>query len=772
MSRTHPNWRGTGYTDERRRDSYQDTWRAVDDRARGRDYNRDVDKDRDRPSIRRDSRDGRDARDAKDMRDHKDFREPRGIPDSRSPRDLRAPRLDTAIPSGPRNSSAVNSPASSRGGKQSARPTPTELFPDKTLPCLAAATPATPFTPKAKDPKLQGLVESTHRWGKTWQELQLLQQRRDQLRREAPRRQQQAAMLGSGSADFPPYLEFEARFKKRDWAECAELDKQIKSVEQRYCQELEEAVSAFPTAHTPKAPESVAAKDPSVSALEARFDEFATRAEEQQKQLTEATNEIRSLLATNKKSNQDFATLRADFTALKSDYDKLEDENSRLRDRIIRLSADVDGKITAIESRINKPIQNVVPVEEFDQAKSSLKSLANKINEQSESSKEFKEKFEASERAQQAIDSKVEKLENQMESLDFGRMDEIIGFWLNHDLGRKVLAMEEYVNSIRNGSKSVDASIQGVQREMQSLKSQLTNHRSVPSEPSPAALPSQRAFDSLLREKLGAVEQSLKLMVKKHAEAQDDLIGGLIDEKDHRIESLEKTLDFMARQKEGTEARANSLYDRVQSVTDNLNARLSEFGEKRLGHRVDRVDLELSNVKKAVSEVRREVSELSNNIGQLENHYQELSGIGSPTAAYDAFVKSEVKGELEDTKKRLEALGLSVRSLDSQWSNVSSKQMAERIIQQLNPSAQSIEARVTKTEDATLRLRQDVTALVKSYSDFHEKLAMATTGEKRRASSQSPRLDGKKRKLEANGHNPVPPQRNGSVGREIQRSAS
>ncbi|KAI1639332.1 hypothetical protein F4809DRAFT_136889 [Biscogniauxia mediterranea] len=578
-------------------------------------------------------------------------------------------------------------------------------------------------------------------------------------------------MLGSGSTDFPPYLEFEARFKKREWAECAELDKQIKTIEQRYCQELEEAVSAFPTSHTPKAPESVAAKDPSVSALEARFDEFATRAEEQQKQLAEATNEIRSLLATNKKSNQDFAALRADFKALKSDYNKLEEENSRLRDQIIGLSADVDEKMIAVESRINKPVQNVATVEEFDQAKSSLKSLASKVNEQLESNKELKKKLEASEVAQQAIDSKVGKLENQMESLDFGRMDEIIDFWLNHDLGRKVLAMEECVNSIRNGPKSLDASIQKVQREMQYLKLQLTNGQAVSSESSPAELPSQRAFESLFREKLGAVEQSLKLMVKKHAEAQDELMGGLIDEKDHRIESLEKNFDFMARRQDGAEARINSLYDRVQSVTDNLNARLSEFGEKRLGHRVDRVDLELSNVKKAVSDVRKEVSELSNNIGQLENHYQELSGTGSPTAAYDAFVKSEVKGELEDTKKRLEALGMSVRSLDSQWSNVSSKQMAERIIQQLNPSTQSIEARVTKTEDATNRLRQDITALIKSFGDFHEKLTMASTGEKRRA-SQSPRLDGKKRKLETNGHNSVPLQQNGSVNCEFQRSAS
>ncbi|KAI5918954.1 hypothetical protein F4810DRAFT_529752 [Camillea tinctor] len=783
MKPPHTNWRGTGYNDERR-DSYNsraNTWRSDErDRGRDREYVRDSERDRDRHPIRRESRDGRDGRDAGDERGRREPREPQGAPDSRSPKrhnePPRAPRIQTAIPTGPRKSPSVNSPASSRGGKQSARPTPTELFPDKTFPSPITPAPTTPFTPKAKDPKLQGYFERMHKCSKTWQELQSLQQRKDQLLHDAPQRQNEAAFLRTNSADFPAYLEFEAKFRERESAECADLDKRIRSAEQRLWQKFEEAATSYPTSHALKPPEPVVVKDPAISSLEARFDEFTTRAEQQQKQLAEATNEIRSLLAAKEKSDQDLVVLQTDVQVLKSDYSKLEAENARLRDQISGLNADVDMRIVAAESRITESVPNTAMVEEVGRIKSSFEILTDRENEQSKWKNKIEERLKASEGAQHVVNSKVEKLGNQMENLDFDTIDEINDFWVNHDLRRKVLADEKNVNSLRTRVESLDKTIQEVQQEILSLKSQHTRPQPVASESSSAtALPSRQAFETLFREKLGPVEKSLRSMMMKHAKAQDELIGGMIDDSNNKIQNLEEKV---TRQMDGKEARINSLEARVQSTAiepealNDFAVRIAELQEKRLSPRVDKIAMGLSKVEK-------EVSELSTNIGQLENHYQELNGVSSPAAAYDAFIKSEIKGELDDTKRKVEALGLSVRSLDSQWSNVNSKQMAERILQQLNPLAQSIEARITKAENRFQQeqaiLRRDQTDLVENFRSMHGMLAAVSAtsiGDKRPAPS-SPQSEAKKRKLETNGRDSLPPLRNGSVSSsEFQRSAS
>ncbi|KAI0008471.1 hypothetical protein F4779DRAFT_618578 [Xylariaceae sp. FL0662B] len=737
---SYSSWRISGYGDDRRR-TYE-SYKPSDDSNSPRD--RAGDRSLDRAPMRRDSREARDPRDFRHERSSAEVRK-----DGEAQKRL---HIDTRVADGPTRSSN-NSPASVRSGPQSARPTPIEPVAEKgTKVNRVSSSAAAPITPKASDPRLQEAFESVHKCWETSHELIWLRLMRDKLMQEDPQRRFELGKVASKTDDYAPYSEFQRRFNESDGIKRDELDRRIQDAERQQLQYVERVVSTFASQ---KPQPAVVAKSPSVSALEVKVEEI-------QKHFSESQGQVQFLLGEHQKSAQAVNTLQTEVKVLESKNTVLETENSNLKNQLADLRLGTKRDMESIGSRVESLTANKASSADLTQAMSELQGLKTRVegqagesNRMRENVDQLSEQFQSSATKQNDVEGKIEVFGRKLIDFDPGLYNEMADTWVGHDVMNQVASLRKDFQSLRKNEVLV--------KEMRRDIGILQKLQSAPATSSPVSggvlesrqtAPSDEHLHEVVEEKLKSYQERILEILRTNQDGMIEFCGNEIDAlkdrltvletkaavPDTRINNVSPSLDS------DIPARVASLESQVathQSMADSehltgLDVRIKSIEDNKFGFRIDRIEID---------------------INKRLRDFQTF---------FDSF-KATVDQQSKDILQRIEALNLSVRTLDSQWSNLSTKQMAERIIQCINPYGQQVEGRITGVENRVGRVEQEVISWATDMKDLMQDLP---SGGKRPASpSQLPDDQAKKRRIETNGrYNLVPVLRSNGSGHDVNGS--
>ncbi|KAI0378352.1 hypothetical protein F5Y04DRAFT_148541 [Hypomontagnella monticulosa] len=625
----------------------------------------------------------------------RDSRDSRGV---RSPRDTRKDaghsknlHLDTKFPDGPRRSvsSSTNSPASAM---PSARPTPTEPAAHRMAKGSALSNTVSATIPKAKDPKLQEVFQVLYKWSETSQSRTLLKLRKDALFRENKQRQDECHKVANKAGDYSPYSEFQRRFEESGKVEVGNVSKQLSKLDQQYAEELENVISSISShasiklqaAQAVEAAHSAAERN-SLQTLEDKFAEFQKQASEQQKQNIDAQGQIQALLRDQKKSLDALDTLDKDFKSLKSDYGALQSENLQLKQQVASL---VSMKGT--------------------QDKSDLQSVMARMDE---------------------VEAKATTFANIVEGLDIETFEEIIETWVDHDFKNKVPANERTVVALRQDLKSFrestasrfnesDSRIQETRKTLDAVK----HERRAEPQPKSQISDGQLELRAYVEEKL----KSLTDVVQQTVADSSDACGEMVDEVGQRVEKIEALAKILEQSNGSNKIRIDKMDASLQQI-----AAEERTGIERLGRRVE-----------ALEGTTSKTIDLEKRVYGL----QQASANKGPSNS--DLIVNVLSSQLEEVKSRLSALEVVTRTLDTQWANIGSTHMANRIIEQLNPYSQKNEVQLAGIEKEIQQLKDRI---LNAEQQFRSSRIDAKTAppDGKRHSSPGPTADEilKKRKL-------------------------
>ncbi|KAI5864213.1 hypothetical protein GGS23DRAFT_595850 [Durotheca rogersii] len=663
-------YRSSAYEDERRRASYH-----------GQSYrpNEDWDKARDTDPARQESRDLRDARGDRDNRAA--TTSPR--PARRETDSLHRLQTGTRTPAdgSKRSASLNNSPTSALSTPTSARPVFAEAASERTTKS-STVTPISsimPSAPRASNPEVQEILEALHKWSEASGELATLRLQRDKVVREGSCRQEELSRAKNKVDDFAPFSEFQQRFDDRDKADCEAIDKKIQESSRRYQENLDRAISRLFSQVTTQSQAAAASKNESISALEAKYASLQKQTSEQQEQISQAQAQIQSVLDERDKWSNAFHALSNEFEVLKKDHGALESQNRELQQQCtaLKLAKQMAPGMEELKTQAEGQAADTKGVRD-DMARLSrdVQSFAAQAHD---------------------IEDKVSKFMAKVEDLDMETYNEILEAWIDHDFKNKILINEKGVVALRQDLKSLrdaaetwanqsDARFRDIQRSLEAGPN-----------PGPIGITSgglkpeeNQQMRTYVEEKL----EGLKIAMQTTVTESGDVCAEMVDELGARVDKLAAAIDEVGRLKAASDntdivAQISSSERITTQLTEDLRGlenRFASLESRKLGTRIDGIDRGLANL-----------------AAQIRNTQQSSGGNGI-TPALDAAIQG-IKFDLDDTRNRLEALELSVRTLDSQWSNLNSKQMADRMFQYLEPYGQRNEVRVTSVEKEVSRLK-------------------------------------------------------------------
>ncbi|KAI1471897.1 uncharacterized protein F4812DRAFT_198010 [Daldinia caldariorum] len=695
--------RVSGFEDERRRPYGGDSYKPSEERQTPRDHSRDLSKEFDRDKDR--DRDRNMVPGQRDSADAKDTRSPRSIRrDMGNPKDL---KIDTrAPPTGPRRTmSDVYSPASGPNSlpASSVRPTPTEPAAISILRATGQCSPiVAPNIPKPKDPKLQEVFEAMYKWNETSQERVLMILRRNNSLREDNRRRSELSKVANKVNDYAPYSEFQRRFDESRKSERDEVSTNLTKLDHRCAEDLERAVSAI-TSSKPQV-----ADNTSLQALEARFAEFQKQSSEQQKQISRAHAQIETLRSDREMSSQAFNNLDKNFKMLKSDFNALQSENLQLKKQI----ADLDA----------------------------LKKTQDDMNRLSKDFGSFTSRVDD-------VEGKVATFMGKVEDLDMETYNEILGIWIDHDFKSKVFTNEKAIVALRRDFNSFqetavsrfeknDSSIQETRKLVEDVESSRPAASQMGNE-TPIDKHEQNVF-------IGNKLDEFKKVIEKTVTTSNDVCADMVDEVSARMDKVEvdvKTLGQL-------------LHSKHPDMTIQINKLKQAMEEQRA---------ELENLQTRLKLLENEgfdpkINPLIIRLAHVEEDMRHLQQSNAPGAATDSdAVMNAIKSDMEDAKKRFEALEFSIKTLDHQWANISTRQMAAHILQHLDNYGQRNESRIASVENEVKKLRDKLAILEHNLTLLRDpkhlvNIIKASPLGKRPASPASPAEDpAKKRKLDTKG---------------------
>ncbi|KAK6955322.1 hypothetical protein Daesc_002955 [Daldinia eschscholtzii] len=670
-----------------------------------RDHSRDPSKefDRDRDRGRNTVQGQRDSGDAKNTRSPNNIRK-----DMDNPKDL---RLDTKVPTGPRRAvSDVYSPASGPNSlpASSARPTPTEPAPSGILKATGQCSPVvTPSMPKIKDPRLQEVFEAMYKWNEISQERVLMNLRKSNFSREDSRRHSELNKIASKVNDYAPYSEFQRRFEESQKSERDEISTNITKLEHQFAEALERVVSSITSSITSSKPQ--VAEKTSLQALEAKFAEFQKQNSEQQKQISKACAEIETLRSDKEVSDQAFNSLDKDFRVLKSDYNALQAENSQLKKQI----ADLD----------------------------SLKKTQDGLDRLSKDFESFTTRVDD-------VEGKVATFMRKVEDLDMETYNEILGTWIDHDFKSKVFSNEKTIIALRQDFSSFqeiavsrfeknDSFIQETRKFMEDVESS----RPAVSQLGRETSANQHEQDVSIENKLDA----FKKVMEKTVASSGDICADMVDEVGARVDKIEANVKALGQLFDSKHPDVTMQISKLKQTEEEQRAELEDLRTRLNSLEAEGLDTKLNQL----------IIRLANAEENLR--YLQQSNAAGGTSVSDA-VMSAIRSDMEDAKKRFDALEFSIRTLDSQWANLNTRQMAGHILQHLDTYGQRNEGRITNAENEVRKLRDKVILLERSLTSLRDPKYLANLIKaspplgKRPASPGSPADDpAKKRKLDTKG---------------------
>ncbi|GAP85708.2 hypothetical protein SAMD00023353_1300120 [Rosellinia necatrix] len=714
-----PNWSmGKSYTDERRNP--------------GAPYDSFRPGDRERPQpARHDFRDFRENR-------HQGISKEARSPPHRNPREYRRdneqprlPHIDTNLkaPGGSRKTSN-NSPASAldKGGEELHF---RRINADKPVtPYNTNSSLLTPVIPKAKNPELQEAFESAYKWGEKCNRRFLLSIRKDKTTQENTQRKLENEKFVGKATVYPPYHGLGDKLNLID----RDLEEQLKAAEDDYLRELEQFVAYFMTTAKPAAANH---QDPVIAALEAKVDQISDLAAKQ-------TEQIQTLLEENKKSRNSVMSLESTCTSLESNYNELKAKYKALESSHTTLRSkanSVDDKFGVLQSQ-QLNMDNTQ--KNMERQLRDIQSNAKKNMASSEA--QFTKLTEASSdsiRSSKAVETNLKErvagiearldvfrdyndIKDKLDELDLITLNDISDAWVSTEYNLKT-QYEEYTEHRRKGISSVDETLQSLRREVESLRTGQTNIFS--QQYKGTALPLQ-AVEEIVNARIAAAEKSINDQSRKFCEERDDVYAEMIDGATARIDALEQVTRLSTDQNQ------------------NLAERITRLEGQKYGHRVDQISLEISDISRKCDALRGEVGQLAR-IEWVDLRMQELfQAIGQNVTFLN---------DVKEVQRKIPAIELAIKTLDTQFQNLSTKQLAEHIVRLTNPG---LEQKIAKLDQKFHLLESKTNSQLNSISGL---LHSFVPSEKRVPSPSRAEEPNKKRKLDVNGRQPSPLQRTDTV---------
>ncbi|KAI3327709.1 hypothetical protein HD806DRAFT_332266 [Xylariaceae sp. AK1471] len=650
--------------------------------------------------------------------------------------------------------------------------------------------PSSLVIPKARNPEVQEAFECAYKWAEKCNKRLLLSIRKNKIAREKEQRRYEMDKILAKAPKYPPYQGLDAKFDPQD----SELDNQLRAAEDEYLCELEQLVSRFtsttkPAAMAPSMSTNMVTnpQDPVIIALEAKFEKISQQAVEQTQQIqslleenekfrktaTSLKTSFNSVASDHKKLTVDYNALKSDHSSLQSRFDTLDKKFQALQSQQVKVEADneslkkqlqdiqfnTDKKLQASEARLTELVEKssntTAPLAEFTRAKLDIASLETKVDTQDTSRRATEEGFEA---RITGTETKLNELQEKVDTLDVETLDEVSEAWVSADYNLKT-QYEEYNQRHRQGGSSMDPALRLLQQEVDSLRKSQANisHPSV-SQSSKENPLSTQAIEAIISAKVAAAEESLNDKTNSYCEQRDNLLSEMIEGAMGRIETLEQggshhsALEARIHIIEQWKASTPAWIDQEQG--SNLAERVALLEGNTAGDlvvRVNRIGLD-------VGELTRKHDVLKSEVGQLAT--REWVGLRLQDLMNNAGINPALVNEVRDLQRRIPAIDQAVKVLDSQFQNISTKQLAEQIVRLTNPGfeqrlgklevkANGLEAKTNGSDKMTQRHEGQL-------NKINELLVSLVPCEKRTASPIHLDEPSKKRKLEANGHHPSP----------------
>ncbi|KAI2632427.1 hypothetical protein GGR54DRAFT_34995 [Hypoxylon sp. NC1633] len=693
-------------------DRYDSSYKKRDERNESRDRGRNME------PGRRDSRDSQVSRPPRSPHPH---------PTRKDVGFTRKLHIDTRVMDGPGHAtSSSSSPATSTA--PSTRPTPIEAAADKPMKSKLNAIPSTTVSPvvvKAKDPKLQEVYDIVLKWDEAIQERTLLRLRKEKLLREDHRRQSELSKVTNKVDDFAPFTEFSKKFIEAGKTERESVHKRLTEIDQLCLENTEKFASALAWDSQTKQAINAAQNE-----LQKKFAEFQReceiRASEQMRKVCENHMEtqldIRTLKDDRDKSTHALESLSLDFKTLNSKYSDIQSENSKLKQQLADLN--------------------------------SLKTIREDLDRLSNDLQTFRSRADV-------VEGKVTTFMEKVEELDMETYNEILETWINHDFKNKVFVNERSITALREDLHSFQTSatsrldkndsltqdtrgtVEALAPKTRGTSEALQNPRPSESKPNGQALgDSQPALRSFVEEKLNSFGKAMQKTVAESGDACADMV----DEVNTRLNKVETIVNTLGGKE--SPSKDPDMVARIGSLEQSATYQISGF--QVLRGRVD--SLEGQKPDPRIDTVVNGLAELEKKVRNFQETYTNGGAVKSDV------ILQIVRPCFEDIKRRFEALEMSIRTLDSQWSNVSSRQMADRILTQLDPYSQRTESQLNTMERELGLLRnkvssveQDVLVLLKTPTRLSDVAKAAAADGKKRTSPLSPIEDPAKRMKLANG---------------------
>ncbi|KAI0472252.1 hypothetical protein F4859DRAFT_98087 [Xylaria cf. heliscus] len=672
--------------------------------------------DRERPQAQR--RDSRDPRETRSPREYRRENEP-----------PRPPNIETnfKVPESPRKMSNT-SPASAvdkLGNDLHFKRMNTEK--PITTNCTINDTP-TLAIPKAKNPELQEAFENAYKWGEKCNNRLLLGIRKNKLAQESIQRDFENEKYRTKGASYPP---FHGLCHKSNPAD-QNLDDQIKAAEEDYLRELEQLVSRFATVAKPVANNN---QDPVITALENKVEKISQLAAKQSEQ-------IQRLLEENKNCRDSVASLETGFSSMKSNHSDLEARYSTLK-----------SDHETLQSKFRS----------YDDTIHTLKSKQDIIDAENQSLKKQLSYLEDRTAGLEAKLHDYDEFKEKLDELDLAVWDEIYDAWVSSAFNLKA-QHEEYKRWRSQGNSSIDDALRSLRQEVDSLRSGRSNISQPDRGSSPSALSIQKVKEivtDIVNDRVAAAEQTINNDSRAYSEKKDILYTELLDEVEVRL----KTLEQGAVEHSRLETRIQSVEQwKVASSAWMDQNRSSDLSE-RVGLRVDRIDHDVGDLGQKYEVLKVEVGQLVKREWVELRLKELLNGVG---------MNPGLVNDVNDLRRRILAIDLAIKSLDTQFQNLSTKQLAEHIVRLTNPMLEQrlgkVEAKAGQLENKTngheIFINRHTDQLNKMADLRRSGVSAPVPGEKRTGSPNHLDEPGKRRKLETNGRHPSPlqqQQRNNST---------
>ncbi|TRX90518.1 hypothetical protein FHL15_008687 [Xylaria flabelliformis] len=671
---------------------------------------------------------------------------------SRHPRDLppRPPDIKTNVrpPEGPRKMSSI-SPASADDKlvcsniplyvESQAIVDPREVFNALEKPVTTnSAIIEAPISaiPKAQKPELQEAFEVAYKWGEKSNKRLLLNMRKNKVAQERAQRDFETEKYKAKAAAYPPFNGLSHKPNPAD----QKLDEQFKAVEDDYRHHLEQLVACFTTVTKPAVSDH---QDPVITALEAKVEQLSQLATKQSEQIQElrdgnahAGNSVSSLekdLISLKSSHSD---LEARYTLLKFDHQTLQSKFRSYNDTIHALESKQvildTGNMTLKEQLSDIQSNTEKKIGSFD---TQMAELAKKTSDIADSwnvsNSSLNERITAIETKSHDYDEFKEMLDE----LDLAILNQISDAWVS-DVYNLKAQHEEYKERRGQDNPSIVDELRSLRQDVESLRSS----RPAVSQSDNGLTMSIQKVEELVNAEVTAAEERIINNSRAYSEKKDNLFSELLSDVEARLDTLEQRMPQL-------ETRTPSL-EQWKIASSDLSERVTRLEGQKIGHRVDRIDLNVGELDQKYEVLKGEIGQLVKQ-ESLELRLQELLNSVS--------VNPGLENDVRDLQRKLPAIDLAVKTLDTQFQNLGTKQLAELIVRLTNPT---IEQRLGKLEVRASQLEVKASGQDRAIIQHREQLSAildpAVPGDKRTASPSQYDDPNKRRKLEANGRHPSP----------------